>query len=574
MKYTDILKRNKELEQELTSEKYKIALISNITITQLKEVLELSLREIGINAEVTLSDYDAIVQESHRFSNFNAVVFFWELINLVDGLQSKIYLMDQDEINRLANKVESEIDIVLRNTKNVPLVIINQFSASLIDNSPLKQGPLNILGDHLNKVLRSKVISSQVILDINSIFSNIGIDKSRDLRQFHTSKTLYSIDFFRKYSKTILPAFLAVNGKTKKILVLDCDNTLWDGIIGEDGESGIQMSDVTAKGKIFKEVQTILLGMQKEGILLALCSKNNEEDVNKIFKNHPDILIKDNHIVSKKINWQDKVKKITEIAEELNLGLDSFVFIDDSNFEVGLVRKELPMVETIQVPANLTEYPILVKELKMLFFSLSKTNEDKNKTAMYLEERQRKEQLKIHDSIDNYLSSLGLSLSIHWNQEISVSRAAQLTQKTNQFNLTTRRYTESDIIRMLEDPEYVIAVFSVSDQFGDYGVTGMSIIQIKNSTARIDSLLMSCRVIGRHVELAFFDQLVKILLEKKIKTILGSYISTAKNKQVEAFYDGLGFTLTISKEHQKDYTIQLENYKMNNLPYIKINQSS
>jgi FkbH-like protein len=570
MKYTDILKKNKELAKELICEKYKIALISNITISQLKEVLELSLREKRINAEVTIADYDLIVQESHRFSDFNAVVIFWELINLVDGLQSKIYLMGQDEINRLANKVESEIDIVLRNTKNVPLVIINQFSASLIDNNPLVQGPLDILGDHLNTVLKSKVLPTQVILNINSIFSNIGIDKSRDLRQFHTSKTLYTIDFFREYCKSTLPAFQAVNGKTKKVLVLDCDNTLWDGIVGEDGESGIQMSDVTAKGKIFKEVQTILLGMQKEGVLLALCSKNNEEDVNKIFKNHPDILIRDNHIVSKKINWQDKAKNISELAEELNLGLDSFVFIDDSNFEVGLVRQKLPMVETIQVPVNLTEYPILLKELKMLFFSLINTNEDKNKTAMYLQERQRKEQLKVHDSIDNYLSSLGLSLRIYWNQEISVARVAQMTQKTNQFNLTTRRYTESDIIRMLEDPEYAIAAFSASDQFGEYGITGMAIIHIKNSIAYLDSLLMSCRVIGRNLEIAFLDEIVMLLKKKNIKTLFARYVRTPKNKQVESFFEKFGFNLIESNGLQKDFTIQLENYKMSKLSYIKI----
>ena len=215
-----------------------------------------------------------------------------------------------------------------------------------------------------------------------------------------------------------------------------------------------------------------------------------------------------------------------------------------------------------------------MKELKMLFFSLSNTNEDKNKTEMYLQERQRKEQLKIHDSIDNYLSSLGLSLSIHWNQEISVSRASQMTQKTNQFNLTTRRYTESDIIRMLEDPEYAIAAFSVSDQFGDYGVTGMSIIQIKNSTAIIDSLLMSCRVIGRNLEIAFFDEIVKFLLDKKIKTLFGSYISTPKNKQVGSFYEELGFKSTKINELQIDFTIQLEEYKVRNIPYIKIKQLS
>lgn len=571
MKYTEILKKNIELANEIKTEKYKIVVISNIIIAQLKEVLEMTLREQGINAEVTLADYDSIVQESQRFSNFNAVVIFWELINLVDGLQSKIYLMEQDEIDRLSKKVESEIDIVLRNTKNVPLVIINQFSTALFDYSSLNHGPLQILRDHLNTMLRSSVNTTQVILDINLILFRIGINKCRDLRQFHTSKTLYTIDFFRNYCETTLPAFQAVNGKTKKVLVLDCDNTLWGGIIGEDGETGIQMSDATAKGKIYKEVQTILLGMQKEGILLTLCSKNNEDDINMILNNHPEMLIRDNHIVLKKINWRDKASNILEIAEELNLGLDSFVFIDDSNFEVGLVRQELPMVEVVQVPSNLSEYPLLLKELKLLFFSFTNTDEDKNKTAMYLQERQRKDQLKVHDSIVNYLASLGLSLSIHWNQEISVPRAAQMTQKTNQFNLTTKRYTESDITRMLDDPEYEIAVFSVTDYFGDYGVTGMSIIHIKDSDARIDSLLMSCRVIGRNVELAFFDQLVKMLLGRNIKTLLGSYIGTPKNKQVETFYDGLGFTSTASNELQKDFTIQIENYKMNNLPYIKIN---
>jgi FkbH-like protein len=574
MKYTEILKRNKELAQELIGEKYKVAVISNITIAQLKEVLELSLREKAINAEVVLADYDAIVQESHRFSDVNAVVIFWELINLVDGLQSKIYLMSQDEIDRLANKVESEIDIVLNNLKNVPLVLINQFSAALLDSNSLKQGPLQKLGEHLNKALRTSVTSTQVLVDIESVFSRIGIDQCRDLRHFHSSKTLYTIDFFRKYTETVLPAFQSVNGRTKKVLVLDCDNTLWGGILGEDGETGIRMSDATAKGKIFKEVQTILLGMQKEGVLLALCSKNNEEDVNRILNNHPDILITDKHIASKKINWQDKASNIAEMAEELNLGLDSFVFIDDSNFEVGLVKQELPMVEVVQVPVNLSEYPLLLKELKMFFFSLNNTDEDKNKTAMYLQERKRKEQIKVHDSIDNYLASLGLSVNILWNKSISVPRTAQMTQKTNQFNLTTKRYTESDIIRMLDDPEYEIAVFSVSDDFGDYGVTGMSIIHIQDSVASIDSLLMSCRVIGRNVELAFFDQLVNFLLKKNIKVLHATYASTPKNKQVESFYDRLGFTATLSNEHQKDFTIQLENYKMNNLPYIKINYSS
>jgi FkbH-like protein len=571
MKYTDILKRNKELEKELIGEKYKIALISNITISQLKEVLELTLREKGINAEVTLADYDVIVQESHRFSNFNALVFFWELINLVDGLQSKIYLMGKDEIDRLENKVKSEIDIVLNNTANVPLVIINKFSTVLLNNTPFQQDPLQILGNQLNKSLRTKLTSTQVIFDINTVFSNIGIEKCRDLRQFHTSKTLYTVDFFRNYCNSALPAFLAVNGKSKKVLVLDCDNTLWSGIIGEDGETGVQMSDATPKGKIFKEIQTILLNMQKQGALLALCSKNNEEDVNMILNNHPDMLLRDNNIVAKRINWQDKATNIAEIASELNLGLDSFVFLDDSDFEIGLVKQKLPMVVSVQVPANISEYPLLLKELKMLFFSFSKTDEDNNKTEMYLQESQRKNHMQFHDSIGSYLASLGLSLSIIWDKEIPVSRASQMTQKTNQFNLTTKRYTESDIIRMLDDPEYAIVAFSVSDQFGDYGITGMSIIHIKNSIAYLDTLLMSCRVIGRNLEIAFLDEIVKFLKKKNITKLFTSYVRTPKNKQVESFFEKFGFTVIESNPLIKNFSILLENYKMNNLPYIKIN---
>lgn len=571
MKYTEILKKNKELRVKLAGEQYRIALISNITTAQLKDVLELSLREKGINAEVTLGDYDAIVQESNRFEDFNAVVIFWELINLIDGLQSNIYLMSQDEIDRLAKKVESEIDIVLRNTKKNPLVIINKFSATLFDNNPLKQGPLQILGDYLNKVLINRAASTQVLVNIDSVFAEIGINQCRDLRQFYSSKSFYNIQFFKKYCDFVLPAFQAVNGRTKKLLVLDCDNTIWGGILGEDGEAGIEMNDSTAKGKIFKEVQTILLGMQKEGVLLALCSKNNEEDVNRILNHHPDILIKEKHIVSKKINWQDKATNIAEMARELNLGLDSFVFIDDSNFEVGLVKQELPMVEVAQVPLNLSEYTVLLQELKLLFFSLTKTDEDRNKTAMYLQENQRKEQIKVHDTIENYLASLGLSLKVIWNHDNSIPRIAQMTQKTNQFNLTTKRYTESDIIRFLNDSNFAISIFSVSDNYGDYGVTGMSIIEINNSTATIDSLLMSCRVIGRNIEFAFFDQIVKFLMKKGVKTILSTYISTPKNKQVETFYSKLGFTTTKSNDLQKNFIIQIDDYKLNNLPYIKIN---
>jgi FkbH-like protein len=409
------------------------------------------------------------------------------------------------------------------------------------------------------------------VVDIESIFALIGFDNARDMRQFYTAKSFYTVPFFRRYSETVLPAFLSANGLSKKVLVMDCDNTLWGGILGEDGEEGIQMSDLTAKGKIFKEVQNLILGLQRKGVLLALCSKNNSEDVEKVLESHPEILISNKVLVSKKVNWRDKATNLVEMAKDLNLGISSFVFVDDSSFEIGLIKKELPEIEAFQVPSNLSDYPSIIREIEPLFFALSHTQEDKTKTVMYLQEEQRKSLEKSFESIEDYLKSLGLSLRVIWNDSISVPRAAQMTQKTNQFNLTTKRYTESDIERMLKDPEVEIAMFSVADSYGEYGITGMAIIVRKSEIAEIDTLLMSCRVIGRNIELAFFDELVKYLTRKlAVKTLVGKYIKTAKNAQVDSFYEKLGFAAASRDEHISNFSIQVDNYKFNNLNYIKV----
>lgn len=287
-------------------------------------------------------------------------------------------------------------------------------------------------------------------------------------------------------------------------MVLDCDNTLWGGIIGEDGYNGIELSDSTMRGKAFREVQTIVKGLLRDGVLLALCSKNNSSDVDQVLNDHPYMILRNGDLVAQKINLQDKVTNLKELASELNLCLDSFVFVDDSSFEVGLIQKELPQVMCIQVPQKFSEYSSVIRKLRREFFSLARTAEDERKTIMYQQEHLRKEQSSEINSIDEYLTSLGLKIEVTWDPHITVSGAAQLTQKTNQFNLTTKRYTEADIHRMLSDSSYRIAPFSVEDRYGDYGVTGMTIIQrdkVVPNQCVIDSLLMSCRVIGRNIEL-------------------------------------------------------------------------
>ena len=572
MKYIDILKRHKTLSEAASGEKYKIAVISNIVVSQVKEILELALLENGVNAVITLGDYDNIVQDSAKYANYDAVIVFWESINIVDNLQDKIYLLPNDVVEQLKQRVENEIDLVTDNLKDTPLVMINSFSCKLFDFNVLQDHALKRISSHFNHYIESKIKKNQVLVDIDTVLVNVGRDAASDYRQFQSSKILYTKEFFFEYCRAIKPAIFSVTGKSKKVIVLDCDNTLWSGILGEDGEMGIELNANTRKGKAFHEVQTILRGFKKEGILLALCSKNNYEDVEHVLSHHKDMVLHDDDFVAMNVNWQDKVSSMRELSITLNLGLDSFVFVDDSDFEIGLVEKELPQVSCVRVPNNLSEYPNTIRDIKGEFFTLSQSNEDDSKTQMYRDEAERKQDAGESTSIEEYLGSLGLRLSMMWDSDTPVDRLSQLTQKTNQFNLTTRRYNENDIQRFIDEKLYRVAAFSLEDKYGEYGVTGMAIIRINDSAEKevfIDSFLMSCRVLGRNAEYAFFDEIIKRLKKDKIETVKAEYLNTSKNKQVERLYDNLGFKSLIEEDDCRLYAINLSNYKPRDIEYIK-----
>jgi FkbH-like protein len=574
MKYTEILKKNRELGAAMGGSRYRIAVLSNITVNQLKEVMELALREKGVNAEVTIGDYDAIAHNSSEFAadkDLHAALLFWEACNLVDGLPSRIALMSEQELEQLAQRMEGEIELALRNLRSVPLVLVNLFSSSAFESDVLRSGPLKRLCARLNSALERYSTVNQLLVDLDRTLSEVGVRSAVDDRQFQSSRALYSIEFFKAYSQAVAPAFIAAAGRARKVLIMDCDNTLWHGVVGEDGEDGIEMGEATPKGRIYREVQTIVMGLRKSGVLLALCSKNNPAEVDRVIAAHPDMQLKEGDLVAKKVNWQDKVTNLRELASELNLGLDSFVFVDDSSFEIGLVQQGIPELKCVQVPANLSEFPGVMRELKREFFTLARTEEDQRKTEMYQQERLRKDQAAKFESMEDYLASLELKLKISWGRNIPLARAAQMTQKTNQFNLTTRRYTEADLERMLADETYRIGVFSVSDRYGDYGVTGMVILKVDAvaNNATIDTFLMSCRVIARNVEYAFFDEIVDMLRRGGISTLTAQYSPTAKNGQVARFYDGLGFKLVSEQElGVRGYRLAISDYQPRRIQYI------
>lgn len=574
MKYTEILKKNREIGATLDGQKYHIGVLSNIVVNQFKDVLELSLRESGIFAELTFGDYDNIVQDSASFNGYDAIIIFWEIGNLVEGLHYKFGSTSKEEFERLRSKTAAEIQLVFKNLEKVPLVIFNKFESAPCDNHLIHSSSLRIFSDDLNSYLNSFSNPSRIIFETSKVLINLGLEQAINERQFQQSKALYTVDFFRSYSSFISPVFLAARGKMKKALILDCDNTLWGGIIGEDGLKGISLDPADRKGKIFQEIHHLILGLKSQGIIIGLCSKNDLAEVDNVLDNHPSMGIGQSDIVIKKVNWKDKASNLKEIAKELNIGTDSLVFVDDSDFELGLIMQELPEVLCVQVPSNLSDYPRVIREAGTSFFNLSTSEEDSKKTERYQQESQRKELLTQHQSIESYLESLKLKVNVLAGANISVSRTSQLSQKTNQFNLTTLRYTESEIQAFSEDKNYEIVTFSVSDMYGDYGITGLMIIHYsgKNkSMAVIDTFLMSCRIIGRNIEFAIFNYILEKFRARAIKQIIGEYRPTPKNSQVKNFYDDLGFEVTDRNSERTKYLLDISNFKAKAVNYIEIN---
>lgn len=575
MKYIDIIKENRQLEKSLSSEKYRIAIISNITVNQVKEILEFNLRSKGIFAEVTIGDYDNIVQDSIRFSDADLVIIFWEIVNLIDGIEEKCYLMDSKELDTLSSRFENDINLVIKNLISVPLVLVNKFTNSALDPFVLSNSPLAKLSKQGNLILEKLSSKNLITIDLEKIFIQLSIHNSIDNRQFQSSKALYSIDFFKKYVNAINPVIMSIKGLSKKILVLDCDNTLWGGIVGEDGLSGLQMSDSTSKGKIFSEVQRIILGLKNSGVLLAICSKNNEKDVLEVFHKHKGMMLRENDFASIKINWKLKSENIKEIANDLNIGLDSFVFVDDSDFEVSLVQQNLPQVHCLKVPKNLSDYKDSINKLRSLFFTLSNSDEDKVKTDLYLQEKIRKEHSVKFESLESYIASLELQIFIDWNNKSNIPRAAQLTQKTNQFNLTTRRYSEEQFIDMLDTKQFEFATFSATDLFGEYGITGLIILKPRSNSPKvyeIDNLLMSCRVIGRNIEFKFINEVLNKIKSNGIRKLYATYLKSNKNEQVEGFFEKVQFSLIEKNNNSKNYELIMNDYKYQNLDYIKCSE--
>jgi len=547
----------------------RLAILSNFSVNGLGETLKVLCNKENIYVESYTPSYNQYVQEilnkSSNLYNFNPDIIFL----LIDGeyLLREIYNFPyrltsterEEYINKKFQEIKELIIFLEQNTKSK--IIINNlllpvYSSRGILEEKQEYGFKKSIQD-MNKLLEdlSKNDSQLFVFDVNTFTMKEG-NSIKDWKMHYLADMRFSPNSLISLAEEYMAYIFPLMSLTKKCIVLDLDNTLWGGIIGEEGIAKIKLGP-EKDGKPFYDFQKKLLELSERGILLAINSKNNPKDALEVINNHPYMLLRENNFVSVKINWNDKVKNLQEIAKELNIGLDSLVFIDDDKTNRELVKELLPEVFVLELSEDPCEYVTALEKLK-IFNSFSITKEDLEKREMYLTERKRDELKSKSINLESFLERLELKITILGVEEENISRVSQLTQKTNQFNLTTKRYTEEEIMSFLRNKEYLLKLIQVNDRFGDYGTTGLVIIKkIDSQNWEIDNFLLSCRILGKNIEFAFLQELIEEGKRQGVKQIIAKFIPTEKNALASNFLEQVGFILTEKTEKVKGYILNI-----------------
>jgi FkbH-like protein len=356
-----------------------------------------------------------------------------------------------------------------------------------------------------------------------------------------------------------------------KVLVADLDNTMWGGIIGEDGMTGIKLGP-EYPGAAYQNLQRAMLDLARRGILLAICSKNNPDDVMEALQNHPGMLLKPKDFAAVRINWTDKSQNVREIASELNLGIDALAFIDDNPFEREQLRKALPEVTIIDLPEDPLGYAAAVRDCPV-FERLTLSGEDQQRTSMYAQQRERTQSEQSFQSKEDFFRYLGQEAEVAPVSPATLARVAQLTQKTNQFNLTTRRYTEQQVSEMAASPGWQVLSIKVRDRFGDHGLVGVAITRDEAEACEIDSFLLSCRVIGRSVETALLSHLAQGAAARGRRQLVGKFLPTKKNAPARDFYAQHGFHPVEQSQDSSVWSLSLQHHTIAIPDWIRLKTS-
>jgi len=551
----------------------RIAIVGGYTLFPLNELighfLSAASFPVSYQAEFLLGDYDnymsEIIDESSRFYEFKPEVIIF--LPSHRRCQYSGQLLDPREKQEAEGKQTAtqilELCRIANSRTGAEIILANFPLPGCFDPGPYRTRTLGSdwsFRKLVNLELGLNAPSFVHICDAEFLSARRGTLASCDPRGWFESKQPYAPDMLVDVARECAYLVASLRLGPKKVAVLDLDNTLWGGVVGDDGLDGIEIGDTSPRGEAFKAFQQYLLSLTHRGILLAVCSKNDRDKAVEPFEKHPEMVLRMKDIVCFKANWQPKSENIRQIATELNLGLDSLVFIDDNPAEIEIVRQFVPEVETVLLSADPSEYAGALQDSRY-FEPKNLTAEDLERVGQYKQETQRQELLASVTDMDAYLESLGMEAVIREFCPVDVPRISQLINKSNQFNLTTRRRTEAQVQAILADPAYFGFTVRLSDRFGDHGLISIVIGRVDGDEVEVDTWLMSCRVLKRQVEEEVLNELVRLALQRNCSRIKGVYLPTAKNGMVRNHYEGLGFSPILTSADRLEFELNSQLYR-------------
>lgn len=522
----------------------KVGISSSVTVELLGTYLRKHAAIHGLCIQPLQGSYDDPLGDIQRFVSEGAeqVVIILFLDNLLPSFEAQVPHLSSDLITTKEAEIHTRVALALKAGASLSAIYLSTFHRMTSAAEPGTQDAVDACTARLNTMLRDEagLHANVKLIDAQKLLAVLGAGAVFDARFYYRAKAPYTASYLDSFAAAVSSASRGFGSYFYKVLALDCDNTLWSGVIGEDGIAGVKLEPFDYPGNVFWRVQHELVRLEQNGVLLCLCTKNNPADVEEVFASHPAMVLKPGQIVARRVNWTDKVQNLRELAAELNLGLDSFVFLDDSDFECAAVRSQLPQVHTVQVPKNLPDYPRVMEGISQLFLGAGVSAEHRSKTQQYQQRAAAIAEQAEFASQEQYLASLRLKALLTLNAQTAITRIAELSQKSNQFNLTTRRYSDADIAQRMKGPDSEVYSLVVKDRFGDAGLTGVVVMRYEQQTAHVEAFFMSCRVIGRGVEFSIWNHITEQAATRGCKQMLAAYVPSAKNSLVERFFDELG----------------------------------
>ena len=565
----------KELLQGVGFIEKKIAILGGSTTAEIKDILELFLLKEGIKPLFYESEYNQYFEDA-LFENKTLKEFSPDIVYIYT---TKVNIDHYPTATDTDEEVRVKLDTELHKFKSIWEKIRGEYNCIIIQNNfelPFYRtlGNLDFSNFHgkTNFIMKLNMAFADhsqnhegfYICDINYLSAWFGLEKWHDKKFWYSYKYALSYDAISLLAHNIATIIKAIYGRSKKCLILDLDNTLWGGIIGDDGSDNIKIGEETAVAEAYTAFQSYIKELKARGVILAVCSKNDAAIASEGFS-HPDSILKLDDFASFKANWNAKHHNIQEIASEINIGTNSLVFVDDNPAEREIVRAQMTEVEVPEIGDDIVKFITYLD--KEGYFEPVNLSEDDTKRAEYYKKNMHREHFQVaFADYKEFLQSLEMKAEIKAFTPAYQDRITQLINKTNQFNLTTKRYSSTEIGVISQNNQYLTLYGRLSDKFGDNGLISIIIGSVKERDLHLDLWLMSCRVIKRDMELAMFDALVAECISKGLKQIFGYYFKTAKNSMVADHFEQLGFKL-LSKEESGDSVWQyviLTNYELKN----------